>query len=659
MPLPTVRTLATLVALCGSTFLAAAQQAPTGPEGEGATVQREGAEAAGSTDQAADAQPAGNAAAMGEWQESTSLIGPSRYPADFEHYDYVNPDAPKGGTLNQAAIGSYDSFNPFIVRGTAAAGLSNFGGGLLYETLMEQSPDEAATSHALIAEAVRWPSDHSSVTFRLNPDARWHDGQPITVDDVIWSFETLTELHPRWNGYYRNVQKAQETGEREVTFTFDQAGNRELPKIMGDLTILPKHWWTGQDKAGQPRDITQPLSEPPLGSGPYRIGNFQLGQSVTWERVKDYWGAQHPTRVGRFNYDTIVYRYFRDTNAAFEAFKKGGFEDYRIESRASQWAEGYEFPAVQNGQVIKTTFDLERIQPMQAYVLNMRLPKFQDRRVRKALTLAFNFEEMNRRIFYGAYTRTDSFFENSELASSGLPSEAELEYLEPLRGQIPEEVFTEEFTLPDYSDPTSAREYLRRANDLLLEAGYERQGTRLVDSETGEPLTIEFLGSDPTSELILMPFARSLERLGIDTSVSIVDPTQYIERMRNFNFEVTTDIFGQSESPGNEQRDYWSSPAADTPGSLNTPGIKNPAVDQLVNDIIYAPNREELIAATRALDRVLLHEYYVVPQWHTPKIRLAYWTKLILPEEQPSYLGIDPFSWWTEAAEKQQAAAAN
>ncbi|MCC4297823.1 extracellular solute-binding protein [Aurantimonas coralicida] len=604
------------------------------------------------------AAAAPKAEGAGEWHESSSLIEGSKYPDDFAHYDYVNPDAPKGGTLNQIAIGSFDSFNPFIVRGTPAAGLATFGGGLLYDTLMDQSPDEPGTAHALIAEAVRYPADFSSVTYRLNPEARWHDGEPVTVEDVIWSFETLTELHPQWSAYYKNIVSAEQTGDGEVTFTFDQTGNRELPNIVGDLTILPKHWWEGTDASGNKRDITQPTSEVPLGSGPYRIKSYDIGQSITWERVADYWGLDNPTRVGRYNYGEIRYVYLRDTNAAWEAFKKGGLDDWRLENMSRRWAEGYDFPAVKDGRVIRKTIDSGQVQSMQAYVLNNRLEKFQDRRVRKALTLAYNFEEMNRTLFFGLYERMHSYFENSELAAKGLPDERELAYLEPLRGQIPDEVFTEEFALPAYNDPGAARNYLREALGLLKEAGYELRGTTLVNAQTGEPFTIEFLGNDPMDNRTLEPFARQLQRLGIQTEVRIVDTNQYIERMNGFEFEVVGLRYpGQSLSPGNEQRDFWSTTAADAPGSRNYSGIKNPAIDQLIDDIVYAPDRESLVAATRALDRVLLWEYYVVPQWYKSEDWLAYWDKLQMPEKGPAYNGIDPFSWWTKSAEAEKAAA--
>ncbi|EAU42304.1 peptide ABC transporter, periplasmic peptide-binding protein [Fulvimarina pelagi HTCC2506] len=594
----------------------------------------------------------------GEWRTTVSLIGEYKYSDDFEHYDYVNPDAPVGGTLNEIAIGFYDSFNPFIVRGTSAAGLPNFGGGFLYDTLFEQSPDEASTSHAMIAEAMRYPPDYSSVTYRLDPDAKWHDGTPITTDDVIWSFETLKELHPQWNAYYRNIENAEVTGEREVTFTFDETGNRELPQIVGDLTVLPKHYWESADENGNQRDITQPTTEPPLGSGPYRIGGYQIGQSVDWERVPDYWGWDKPTRVGRYNFDRIDYTYFRDQNAAWEAFKKGGLEDYRIENSSQRWAEGYNFPAAENGNVTKATILDGSVSSMQAYVLNNRLEKFQDRRVRKALTLIYNFQEMNRTLFYGLYQRQDSYFDNSELAATGLPSERELKFLEPLRGDIPEEVFTEEFILPDYSE-TDARTYLREALSLFQEAGYELQGNRLIDGETGQQVSIEMLGSDPRDSRTLEPYARDLRRLGIDATIRIVDSNQYVERMRNFDFEmVGMRYYPQSLSPGNEQRDYFSAQAADSPGSRNYAGIKNEAVDALINDIVYAENREDLVAAVRAMDRVMLWEYYVIPQWNKAEIWLAYWDKFGIPEDGPDYAGIDPFSWWTKSAAEKQAANA-
>ncbi|MER0239135.1 extracellular solute-binding protein [Fulvimarina sp. MAC8] len=629
---------------------------PTAPTGasEATSAEAEKSEAP------VDAESTGSgesASETGEWRTTVSLIGEYKYPDDFEHFDYVNPDAPVGGTLNEIALGSFDSFNPFIVRGTPPAGLPNFGGGYLYDTLFEQSPDEPSTSHAMIAEAMRYPPDFSSVTYRLDPEARWHDGEPITVEDVIWSFDRLKELHPQWNAYYRNIEKAEKTGEREVTFTFDQTGNRELPQIVGDMTVLPKHYWEGSDENGNPRDISQPTSAPPLGSGPYRIAGYQTGQSIDWERVPDYWAWDKPTRVGRYNFERIDYTYFRDENASWEAFKKGGLEDYRIENSSQRWSEGYDFPAARNGEVIKKVVPDGQVASMQAYVLNNRLEKFEDRRVRKALTLIYNFQEMNRTLFYGLYQRQDSYFDNSELAATGLPSERELKFLEPLRGEIPEEVFTEEFTLPDYTDRSQSRTYLREALSLFQDAGYKLQGNRLIDGETGQQFAIEMLGSDPRDSRTLEPYARDLRRLGIDVNIRIVDSNQYVERMRNFDFEmVGMRYYPQSLSPGNEQRDYFSTQAADSPGSRNYAGVKNEAVDKLIDNIVYAESREDLVAATQAMDRVMLWEYYVVPQWNKPETWLAYWDKFVIPEDSPDYAGIDPFSWWTKSAAEQQAA---
>ncbi|WP_246160127.1 extracellular solute-binding protein [Aureimonas fodinaquatilis] len=582
----------------------------------------------------------------GEWRQWSSIIEPSKYGENFTQYDYVNPDAPKGGTLNLATSGSFDSFNPFVLRGTAAAGFAAFGGGLAYDTLMDQALDEPGVSHGLIAEAMQYPADYSSVSFRLDPDARWHDGQPITVDDVIWSFETVTRLYPLYANYYHNVTSVEKTGERELTFRFDQTGNRELPNIMGDLVVLPKHYWEGEDANGVKRNIDQPTLVPPLGSGPYRVKSFDTGNTVTWERVPDYWAKDHPTRLGRYNYDNIHYTYFRDANAAWEAFKRGGFSDYRAENSAGRWATGYDFPAFKDGRVIRKALPSGGAQPMQAYVLNTRKEKFADPRVRQALGLAFNFQEMNRTLFHGQYHRTESFFQNTELAATGLPDAAELEILEPLRDQLPPEVFTKEYTLPDYSAPNSEREYLRQAYDLLTQAGYVRRGSDLVNGQTGEVFSIEFLGDDPNDSRILEPFANQLKRLGIRTNVRIVDSSQYQALTDNFNFDIITGQFAQSLSPGNEQRDFWSSSAASQPGSRNLPGIRNPAVDAIIDKIVFAKNRDDLVAASRALDRVLLWNAYVVPQWHNPDIWMAYWNKLQLPERQPEYIGVDPFSWW-------------
>ncbi|WP_425359304.1 extracellular solute-binding protein [Aureimonas flava] len=596
---------------------------------------------------AAPAAPGTPTRQAGEWRTSSSLIRPSKYGDDFAHYDYVNPDAPKGGRLNLQTSGTFDSFNPFPVRGTPAAGFAAFGGGIAYDTLMDQAPDEPGVSHGLIAEAMRYPDDFSSVTFRLDPDARFQDGQPITADDVIWTFRTVTRLSPLYANYYHNVTSAEVTGEREVTFRFDQTGNRELPNIMGDLVVLPRHFWEGTDAQGRKRDIDNPTLEVPVGSGPYRVKAYQPGSTVTWERVPDYWAADKGPRRGRFNYDEIRYTYFRDQSAGWEAFKRGGFSDYRSENSAGRWAQGYDFPAFRDGRVKKEAIPSESGEPMQGFVLNTRREKFSDPRTRHALTLAYNFQEMNRSLFYGQYARTTSYFQGTELASSGLPSEAELKILEPLRAEIPPEVFTTPFTLPDYSDPGAERTYLREAFELLTQAGWKRQGSQLVNAK-GEPFRIEFLAADPSSSRVIDPFANQLKRLGIETSTRIVDASQYQALADNFDYDVVTDVMAQSLSPGNEQRDFWSSAAASQPGSRNAAGIRNPAVDAIIEKIIYAPDRDSLVAATHALDRVLLWNFYVVPQYHNPNIWLAWWDKFGMPERRPAYAGIDPFSWWVK-----------
>ncbi len=591
------------------------------------------------------------ASAMAEdgWRTVSSLIGKSKYENGFKRYDHVNPDAPKGGTLNLVAIGTFDSFNPFIVRGTPAAGLAAFGGGLPYDTLMAQSVEEPGTSYPLIAEAFKYPTDYSSATYRIDPDARFHDGRAVTAEDVVWSFNALRSNYPLYNQYFHNVVEAVALSEREVKFSFDQKNNRELPHIMGDMPVLPKHWWEGTNHKGKKRDISSPTLEPPLGSGPYRIKSFKPGAEVVWERVEDYWGKNLPVKIGRENFDQRRYTYFLDQNAAWQGFTKGGLDDYRAENRSQKWANEYNFPAVKAGDVLRNAFPSASGEPMQGFIINTRLDKFKDRRVREALTLAFDFESMNRTLFYGLYARTDSYFEGGELASSGVPEGRELEILEEFRGKIPDELFEKPFELPVYTgDNRGDRKHLSRAFKLLKEAGFVRKGSRLVGTD-GKVFSIEFLGDDPTDSRITAPYIAQLRKLGIDASMRIIDATQYINRVRSFEFEMITSGFRQSFSPGNEQREFWGSAAADKPGSRNLIGIKDPVIDELVDRIVFAEDRDELVATTRALDRVLLWNFYVVPQWHNPEIWLAWWNKFGMPETQPAYVGVDIDSWWIDA----------
>ena len=590
------------------------------------------------------------------WHSTASLIGESKYGDDFKHYDYVDPDAPKGGTLNSTVSGTFDSFNPYVLRGTPAVGLVGFGGGLLYDTLMEQATDEPSTSHALIAEAFSYPDDYSSVTYRLNPKARWHDGEPVTVEDVVWSFNVLKENSQLYSRYYENVTEAVALNDREVEFKFNQAGNRELPHILGDLVVLPKHWWEGTGPDGKKRDITQATLEPPLGSGPYRIKSFVAGSEIVWERVPDYWGKDVPVKVGRENFDIRRYVYFRDSVAEWEAFKKGGLEDIRAENRSQYWAEGYDFPAAAEGKVIRKAFPTTSSQPMQGFALNLRRDKFKDRRVRLALTLLFDFETVNRTRLYGLRTRTESYFVGGELASSGVPAGKELEILEPYRDKLPPELFTEPFVLPVNGDRGAQRANQRQAFELLKQAGWVSRDGKLVNEKTGEQFTIEYLGSSPTDEIIAGQYMEDLRRLGIDASIRIVDQSQEISRLQEFDFDMTTVLLLQSLSPGNEQRDFWSSTAADQPDSRNYSGIKDPVVDALVDKIILATDRDDLVATTHALDRVLLWDYYYIPQWYTPEVWLAWWDKFGMPEKQPSYIGADIDSWWIDP-EKEAALA--
>lgn len=618
---------------------------------------------------AATPAPDTSQAPSGDWLTTSALIKPSKYGPTFERYDYVNPDAPKGGTLNRAIPGTFDSFNPFIIRGAAAAGLAETGG-LLYDTLMSQSLDEPGVAHPLIAEALKFPDDFSSVTYRLNPAARWHDGQPITPDDVVWSFNVLKKQGPLYQRYYANVTEAVAVGEHEVEFRFDEKGNRELPHIMGDMVVLPRHWWEGVDAQGRKRDITQPTLEMPLGSGPYRIEKFTPRTDITWVHIPDYWAANLAVNVGRQNFERQHFTYFLDDNAIWQAFIKGGLSDIRVENRAKRWATDYTFPAFVAGDVVKAELPRETGQAMQAYVFNTRLPKFQDRRVREALTLAFDFESLNRTTFNGLYTRTDSYFEGMELASNGLPQGEELAILDKYKAELPPELFTQEFKLPVYGTREAARDNLRKASELLAAAGWKKPpepsvwqqllamvglggdipDERFLVNDRGERFTIVFLGDDPSDDRIVLPYVANLAQIGVDASLRIVDPGQYENRKRNFEFEMIIDQFAQSQSPGNEQRNFWSSKAADSPGSANVMGIRNPVVDALVDRVIFSTNRDDLIAATRALDRVLLWNYYMVPQWHNPKLFVAYWTRLAKPGKQPAYIGLDTDSWWVDAA---------
>jgi len=592
---------------------------------------------------------AGAAAAAAEpaWRHGLSLLGQPKYPADFKRFDYVNPDAPRGGLLRLGSLGGFDNFN-LIINGVKGELEDQIG--LTYDTLMAASLDEVGTEYGLLAEAARYPDDYSSVTYRLRAGARWHDGRPVTADDVVFSFNALRANSPFYAAYWRNVTGVEKTAEREVTFGFNEKGNRELPQILGQLPVLPKHWWMGTDAQGRQRDIARTTLEPPLGSGPYRLKSFDAGRTAAYERVPDYWGRDLPVNVGKNNFGEVRTEYFRDTTVLLEAFK-GDRIDFRRENVAKNWATAYDFPAVREKRVILEEFLLKSSGVMQAFVFNLRRDKFRDPRVRRAFNHAFDFEEINRTLFFGQYERINSYFFGTELASEGLPQGLEKTILETVKDKIPAEVFTNVYTNPLHNTPESVRTNLREAVRLMQEAGFELKGNRLVSKATGEPFTLEFLGFDANSERYLLPYKTALERIGVGVTLRIVDAAQYQNRLRTFDFDATTTVWGQSLSPGNEQRDYWGTAAADRPGSRNLAGIRNPAVDALIERVIFAGDREELVAATRALDRVLLWNNYVVPQWSYRFERTARWDRFGHPERMPDYAASAfPTVWWSDAA---------
>ena len=563
-----------------------------------------------------------------------AMHGEPKYPEGFAHFDYVNPDAPKGGSLRRGALGSFDSFNQYIPKGNAASTGST-------ETLLVGNEDEPYSLYGLIAERIEWPADRSWVVFTLREIARWHDGEPITADDVIFSFETLTtQGSPQYRFIYRGVSAVEKLGERRVKFTFADASNRELPLLVGQLPILPRHYW-------ESREFARTTLEPPLGSGPYRVKRFEAGRFVELERVADYWGRDLPVNVGQNNFDLLRTDYFRDDTAIRLALKSGDL-DLRLENQAKAWALDYDVPAVQKGWLNKERVEHRQPTGMQAFVLNTRREVFRDPKVREALAYAFDYEWTNKNLFFGEYTRTRSYFSNSDLASRGLPEGLELEILERYRGRIPPRVFSEEYVPPSTDGSGWPRDNLRQAFALLAEAGWEVVDNRLIHTETGRPFTFQFLLVSPDFERVVLPMIRNLKRLGIDASARVVDSSQYINRLRSFDFDAFVFVWGQGETPGNEQRIFWSSAAAEQPDSRNFAGISNPVVDELIEGMIAACTREELVAWTRALDRVLLWGFYVIPNWYLRSDRVLYWDKFDRPEV-PVKSGVSTSLWWYDA----------
>jgi microcin C transport system substrate-binding protein len=574
-----------------------------------------------------------------------SLLSAPSLPADFPHWPWANPDARKGGEVVLTRLGSFDSFNPFILRGTADSGVLS-----IYDTLMAANPDEATAEYGLLAETVELPADRRGVTFELRESARWHDGRPVTAEDVIFTFNALrTQGRPFYRAYWADVTEVVAETPRRVTFRFRDAGNRELAQILGDLPVMPKHWWEG-------RDFARPSMDVPLGSGPYRLERFAPHRSTVYSRVADYWARDLGVRRGLNNFDTLRYEYFRDTTVAFEAFKAGQV-DFRTENVARDWATGYDFPAVRQGLVKKEEIAHQIPTGMQCFAVNLRRPMFQDARVRRALIEVFDFEWMNANLFYDAYTRTASYFSNSDFAARGLPEGRELAILENFRGRIPDSVFTEEYRLPVTDGSGNNRAGARRALGLLRQAGWTVRERRLVNAR-GQPFEFEILLQGATFERVALPYVQWLERIGVTARVRTVDPAQYQVRIDAFDFDMTVDGQGQGFSPGNEQRDYWTTAKARENGSQNVAGIADPAIDEIVELVIAAPDYAELVARTRALDRVLLHNNFVIPHWHSRTFRIAFWNKFGQPERNPRFgLGF-PSSWWIDPAREAALAEA-
>jgi microcin C transport system substrate-binding protein len=580
------------------------------------------------------------------WRHALSTFGDVKYPADFKRFDYVRPDAPKGGTVRQFELGTFDNFNIVVegLKGSLANGVA-----LTVQTLTTRGLDEPSTAYGLLAEAAAYPDDFSYVIYRLRAAARWHDGKPVTPDDVVFSFDALKKNSPMYSAYYQHIVKCEPAGERDVKFTFDGPGNRELPMITGELPVLPKHWWQGSDEQGRKRDITATTLEIPLGSGPYRIKEFVAGRSVVLERVADYWGKDLPVAVGQDNFDQLRFEFFRDDVVGLEAFKADQL-DWFAERSGKQWSTAYDFPAVREKRVIKEKFPDTSSGRMQGFAFNLRRPLFADVRLRRAFNYAYDWEESDRQLSNGEYHRDSSYFDGiPELMSSGLPEGLELQILETVRDKVPAEVFTKPYQNPVGGNPEASRNNLREATRLLKEVGFEVRDRKLLDS-AGRPVSVEFLCQDPGDERSVLFYKPYLERLGITVNVRTVDSVQYQNRLRSFDFDIITMVWGQSLSPGNEQRDFFGSEAADQPGSRNRPGIKNPAVDALINRIVFAKDRAELVASCKALDRVLLWNAYVVPQFAAGFNRYARWDRFSHPEPLPKY-GVSGFPnlWWWDA----------
>lgn len=569
--------------------------------------------------------------------EGIAMHGTPKYKEGFDHFDYVNPNAPKGGIERLGETGTFDTFNSFIIKGDAEASV-----GMVYDTLMAQSADEPFSEYGLLAKSIETPPDRSYVTFRLRPEARFADGTPVTAEDVAWTFHTLMDKGaPLYQSYYADVDKVIVIDPLTVKFTFKPGEHRELPLDLGQLAILPEHAWKGKDFSEATLDL-------PIGSGPYKVKSFESGRNVVYERRPDYWAKDLAVARGFNNFDEIRIDYYRDLTVEREAFKGGAFDIWR-EFQSKAWERAYDIPAVHDGRIQKKPLPEHRTEGMQGFAFNLRRPIFSDPRVREALGYAFDFEGTNATLFFNLYVRSRSYFDNSDLAATGLPSPDELKLLEPLKANVPPRVFTEAYNPPSSSNDEGVRNNLRTALKLFGEAGWTVKDQKLVNTATGEPFKFEILLDQPVYKPVLLSYVESLKRLGIDVSVRLVDSAQYTERLKKFDFDMVMYRQGQSSSPGPEQRDMWSSAAADAPASGNLMGLKNPAVDALVEDIVAAHDRQSLVTAVHALDRVLQWSFVMVPNWHNNSDWFAWWDKFGMPDTIPDQ-GVQTGTWWYDAA---------
>ena len=569
------------------------------------------------------------------YQHGIAMHGDLKYPKNFEKFDYADENAFKGGKINRFSIGTFDNLNPYILKGVPA-----YQSAYLFETLMKSSFDEPFSQYGLIAEGVKVPTDRSWVSFKIRKEARFSDGTIIRPEDVKFSFETIiSKGHPSYKTYWGQVEKVEKISEDEVKFFFKGEPNPELPLIIGyQLPIFSKKDWDG-------KDFSKTTLTPPLGSGPYLISDVKAGRSITLKKNQNYWGKNLNVNIGRYNFDTIHYDYYRDETVALEAFKSGAY-DFKQENSSKNWATAYNFAAVKEGKVKIEEIKYYRPSGMQGFAFNMRKSIFKNRNVRKALTYAFDFEWSNRNLFYNAYTRTKSFFDNSELASQNLPSKEELLILENYRGKIPDEVFTTIFSPPNTDEENGLRKNLRVARRLLKKEGWIIKDDVLTNKSTGEIFEFEILLRSPLFERIVLPMKRNLKKLGIIVSIRTVqDDSQYIRRLEDYDYDMIVVNYGSIISPGNEQKNYWGSAAADQKASPNYIGVKNPVVDEIIDGLISANSRKELVTYTKVLDRILLFNYYLIPQFHIGHYRVAYWNKISRPEISPKYdLGFD--FWW-------------